>query len=240
MSDERAPLTAIARPASLAQVAYDRIRQGLMPGGELDTTDRLVEQELAVRLAMSRTPVRDALHRLALMGFLEPSGAAGYVRRSFTARDAREHYELRRLLEPWAAEVAAQRDDPSRRRAIRETLRPVATGPRVDHVRFHVGIAALAGNQAMVKVISAINERLASFGVFITAPMDAKRLADDHEELLERIRRGDPEGARALMYNHLVFTEQAVVRELARLDQADGGAEPERVAAPRTNGDSRA
>ena len=214
MTDERVVLRALTRPASLAQVAYERIRRGLMPGGELDTTDRLVEQELSARLAMSRTPVRDALHRLALMGFLEPSGGGGYVRRMFTTRDAREHYELRRLLEPKAAALAAQCDEATRPRAIREHLRPTASGPGADHVRFHLAVAALGGNQVMLKVITTLNERLSSFGVFITDADASARVAAEHDELIERIGRGEADGAATLMRDHLTFAEQAVVREL--------------------------
>jgi DNA-binding GntR family transcriptional regulator len=195
-------------------MAYDRIRRGLAAGGELAGLDRLIEQDLAARLTMSRTPVRDALHRLALMGFLEPSPGGGYVRRSFSLRDAREHYELRVLLEPVAADLAASQplsrepdDMPVRARA------EWATDPDEDE-RFHLLVAQRSGNDVLARVIATVVERLVGFGISEVNDDNRREVRAAHARIADAIARQD-RGARREMEQHLAESQRALLARLA-------------------------
>lgn len=217
------PLRALSRPVPLAQIAYERIRRGLAVGGELEGLDRLIEQELAERLQMSRTPVRDALHRLALMGFLEPSAGGGYVRRTFTIRDAREHYELRVLLEPVAAALAAERAATSSGRATMAGLDRLAESAIADDGRFHVQVAELSGNDALARVIASVVERLIGFGIRETGIDHPNSVQAAHRRIVEAIESGQTT-ARDEMERHLIECQQALVADL-------GGGHPRPIAA---------
>lgn len=81
-----------------------RIVNGEMPGGT-----RLYEVSLAADLDISRTPVREAMSRLAEEGLLERAPGGGFVVRSFTLRDVFDAIELRGVLEGTAARLAAER-----------------------------------------------------------------------------------------------------------------------------------
>src|SRR5829696_3252000 len=96
----------------------DRILQGELPAGK-----RLTVRELAESLGVSVTPVRDAFNRLAADGLVAVSPRRGTYVASLTTRDVRELYDLRIMLEPAAAEIAAlsfSEDEVAALRAVAE------------------------------------------------------------------------------------------------------------------------
>lgn len=227
------PVRRVARPEPLAQQAYERIRRELMGGPEMGSADRLVEQELAERLAMSRTPVREALHRLALMGYIEPSPVGGYVTHRFAARDVREHYELRALLEPQGAALAAQRDPEAIERALATPVIAQRDQSDLGNARFHTAVAELSGNRALARVVATIARRLASLRIHAQGnEEEQRRLAVGHDAVVEAIRSREPEAATRAMTEHLAFARDLLLERVAR---AGDGAE----AAPGTADERR-
>jgi DNA-binding GntR family transcriptional regulator len=93
-------LKPIARPQGLANQVYETLRKHLREG-VLRSGDRLTEIDIATRLQVSRTPVREALARLASEGLVDSEGR-GYAVPTFGERDADDIYEVRFLLEPAA------------------------------------------------------------------------------------------------------------------------------------------
>lgn len=91
---------------SLSAIAYDALRNRLRTG-LLTPEDRMVDLEIAAQLGMSRMPVREALLQLVAEGVLV-STARGYRIPTLDARDVMEVFELRKLLEPRAAALAAR------------------------------------------------------------------------------------------------------------------------------------
>jgi DNA-binding GntR family transcriptional regulator len=102
-----AELAEVRRAPPLAEQIYLRLKQ-LLRTGTFAPSERLVESALAQQLSVSRTPVREALSRLAADGFLETRGG-GFQVVTPTDGDMAEIFEMRRLLEPPAAVQAAQR-----------------------------------------------------------------------------------------------------------------------------------
>ena len=199
------PLRKLERPSSLRHQAYERIRRELLPGGALSSKRRLVERELADHLSMSRTPVRDALRRLALAGIVEPLAGGGYVRRRVTLREVEELHELLLLLEPIAVRMTA---DASREVVdallasepiVRRDLTPIA------NTRFHVAIAEASGNLILARVIATLNDRLEAghqlFGP--SEPTTDSSLANGHDEIVETLHRGDAQAAEEAMRRHI-------------------------------------
>jgi DNA-binding GntR family transcriptional regulator len=95
------------RTTTLAERAYDRIAAALL-SGEIRPGERLVMDQLAERLDISRTPVRDALRRLAGEGLVEPSSNRGYIVRQVSDKDVDELYEAREAIESFAARRVAE------------------------------------------------------------------------------------------------------------------------------------
>jgi DNA-binding GntR family transcriptional regulator len=187
----------------LRDLAYERLRRELLPGGSLHGIDRLVERELADRLKMSRTPVRDALRRLALAGIVEPLGGGGYARRRVTLREVEELHELLALLEPVAAEMAA--GGPSE--VVDDLLGSSVVAERdsgpIGNTRFHVAIAEASGNLVLARVIETLNERLAAEHQLMEPDDGSKQLTEGHDRIVEALRRRDRIAATEAARRHI-------------------------------------
>ncbi len=208
------PLSKLERPSPLRELAYERIRRELRPGGALHGVDRLVERELADRLAMSRTPVRDALRRLALAGIVEPLEGGGYTRRKVTLREVEELHELLLLLEPVAAQMAAEQEPAvvdgllASDAVVKRDASPVA------NTRFHVAVAEASGNLVLARVVATLNERLAAEHQIVEPSQPADGPDDEHDHIVDALRRRDAAGAAAAMRRHIELGRDALSRHL--------------------------
>jgi DNA-binding GntR family transcriptional regulator len=187
----------------LREKAYERIRAELLAAGPRAFGGRLVEQQLAIELQMSRTPVRDALRRLAVVGLVEEAPGAGYV----PLRDVREQFDIRLLLEGKAAELAAVR--PAAELDATFAAIDAAGTEATDGSAFHITVAEASGNEALARSIATIGER--SFVLRLSgscSEADRGRLRAGHRTVLEAIRAGDPVAARAAMRDHLLLARE--------------------------------
>lgn len=134
-----------------------QILSGALPGGT-----RLFEVTLAEALDISRTPVREALGRLAEEGLLERVAGGGFAVRSFTFADVIDAIELRGVLEGTAARLAAERGvPPERMEGLHAIVRQLDAcfGTGLDDVdfeayselnaEFHKALAGLAGSDIL-------------------------------------------------------------------------------------------
>jgi DNA-binding GntR family transcriptional regulator len=191
----------------LSEVAYEQIRTELLAHGADAFGGRLVEHQIAARLSLSRTPVRDALKRLHLAGLIEALPGGGFVARRARMRDVNEAFELRLLLEPYAARLAAGRPG--------ATLDASGdTGPS-----FHLAVSRACGNETLASSIAAVNE----VAMIPPSTMSGGRGADDfpaeHEAIASAIRRHDPAAAADAMARHLLRLR---VRLIERIGPDDG------------------
>jgi DNA-binding GntR family transcriptional regulator len=197
------PLRKLQRPSSLRELAYDRLRHELLPGGSLHGADRLVERELADRFAMSRTPVRDALRRLAIAGVVEPLAGGGYTRRRVTLREVDELHELLSLLEPVAVHMAASRDAEVVDGLLASDAVIARDASPTANTQFHVAVAEASGNLVLARVLATLNERLAAEHQLVE-PSDAPgELAEGHDHIVDALRSRDAEGAATAMRRHI-------------------------------------
>ncbi len=208
MTSDRPPLEPLSRPVPLAQQAYDWIRRGSLTG-EWPPGERMTEEELAERLSMSRTPVREALHRLSLAGIVEPAPGGGYVRRGMSPRDLREHCELRLLLEPEAAALAAQGDLSALEHALDDGAADPDRLDRERDVEFHAAIAEAAGSDVLAALVRTLNERAELHGAYGQGDPMRGELARQHGRIVDALRAGDSARASEEMAAHL-----RTVREL--------------------------
>jgi GntR family transcriptional regulator, transcriptional repressor for pyruvate dehydrogenase complex len=190
------------------------------------------ERKLCEQLAVSRNVLREALAALTQSGILETRGKVrvahvGRARASriarlpaITGRDADpvlDPMEVRRILEPEVASIAASR---ASREAIDEMERFVtlmreaaARGePVVDYdSAFHVAIAHATGNQTLVALVQALNDTLRESRDLSFQPEAAPGQAiSDHDAILAAIRERDPVAATAAMRHHLDRVESLI------------------------------
>jgi DNA-binding GntR family transcriptional regulator len=148
------------RADSVVDLAYERIRS-MVVEGEIPPGARLGQVELAEQLGISRTPVREALRRLTGEGLAEFVPNRGFRAASPGLHDVLHRLEVRSLLEPGIARLAAARrtsDDLARMEAAIE--REAGAESRIeahDASRdFHLALAGATGNPELVSVLASL------------------------------------------------------------------------------------
>jgi GntR family transcriptional repressor for pyruvate dehydrogenase complex len=208
------------------------IRRGdLTPGAQLPP-----EKDLARILSVSRTALREALHIMVGEGLLEvrrgqgtfvrePSSSAAIQSEVVTLllqpEDLEEVQEARRILEPEiAARVAASgtAEDFQRIEAVLDEMRRRAdSGETIFEMAwdFHHVLAQASGNEVIAKLVDILYQMIwAAEKPLYERYFDIETEIDDHRALLEVIRRGSPDQARAAMLAHLVSVDEELHRAL--------------------------
>jgi GntR family transcriptional regulator, transcriptional repressor for pyruvate dehydrogenase complex len=223
--------------APMTERAITRIRQ-LIIDGKLTAGSRLPpEHELAALVGSSRNTTREAVRALVTARVLDVRRGDGTFVTSLrpellldgigSAVDLvqddsyLELLEVRRVLEPAACELAAQRIDADGLAALRaqlELMRQVGGGEQfVRHdAAFHDVISAAAGNATMAALLSGIASRTLRDRVRRLIDSDVvRRTLDEHTAILDAIAAGDPALARAAATMHVANTEAALRRMFA-------------------------
>lgn len=196
----------------LAQTVYERLRESI-ENLDLRPGTHLQEVELASEYGVSRTPIREALRRLASEGLVDLSHGRGATVAHGSLRDILEAYEVRRILEPFAAARAAKRSSADPRladleRAISElagtpvTAQDVRERERLDR-ELHGLIAELAGNDILTRMVRDLHSRVQRVYVQLGSGGRFERIREEHLRVLAAIRAGDEEAASAAMIAHL-------------------------------------
>ncbi|HEY7967495.1 MAG TPA: GntR family transcriptional regulator [Solirubrobacteraceae bacterium] len=201
----------IPTPRSASDIATELIREAIFDG-RLAPGQRLKEEELANELGLSRTPVREALLVLQTEGLVSAVPNRGAVVRTYTERDLVDIYELRALLESFAARQAALRLSPEALEELTEScdrfreLRLVGDmlGLIRENLAFHQTIVNAAGTAKLADLVrSAVELPLVyrSFSWFSQKEMEISEQA--HRRLLATLRAGDADRAELLMKQHI-------------------------------------
>ena len=189
--------------------------------GTLRPNQRLVEVELAERLGVSRTPVRETLQRLTLEGLVQRN-RGGWVVHEHSPEEIRSIYEVRAALEGYAAYLAAERATADELDALAD-LYPagdavLALGPD-EHVerneRFHDGVIAAAGNARLAQLTRA--SRQYYFNHRIARRYDAvetRESIDGHRRILAALTRGDAGAAESLAREHVDYALEIVLTKI--------------------------
>jgi len=202
---------------SLSQSLYQRLRRSIVEG-DLRPNDRLVETDLASALNVSRTPVREALQRLAADGLVEHRGRS-WIIHEHTPQEISEIYEVRACLEGYAAFLASRRAGGEQRTTIltHAAERPPADSSDSDFVlwneSFHDSVVAAAGNRHLAETIFQsrqyyFNHRVAAF----YTPEDSRKARAEHQSIAEAIAKGNASLAQELSRQHVSDALQIVLR----------------------------
>lgn len=191
---------------SLAERAYKRIREGIRTG-EYRRGQRLREEDLARKLNVSRTPVREAIRRLSADGLVEVSSSRGMRIIDLDKQQMRELYSLRQILEKVAAGMAAQHASSADIRAMEEILRASkATREPAELARlnraFHRAIREASHNRYLDAVLTQLFDTLALLpGTgYPGRPELAYR---EHCEILAAIKARDAQKVEQIMHRHV-------------------------------------
>ena len=220
------PEDAVARPLQ-GDSAYERLRSEIREG-TLKPGTRLTETELAERLAISRTPVREAIRRLEAEGLVDHQPRTGAVVRSLDYPEIMELYEMRTVLEGTAARLAARAASPmelEELRSINADMGRVTTSAaemaRLNR-QFHLRLLDAARNRFLVKSMTSIENTMLILGPTSMGTEDrAEQAVTEHDAVLAAMDARDGEAAEAAMRAHM---ERAQLARLRMLRQQMGEA----------------
>lgn len=190
-------------------LAFSKLMQAI-EAGEYQPGDRLREIEVAERLSLSRTPIREALRRLEAEKIIEHRPRVGAVIRTLGQAEVVELYEMRLVLERTAAELAARHAvdaEVDTLNGINQAIANVgADGSRAAAInqKFHAAIYLASRNRFLLEATRAMNNALLLLGP--TTLADADRIATvvrQHDQIIEAIGAGDIEAAGVAAEAHL-------------------------------------
>ncbi|HEY1703287.1 MAG TPA: GntR family transcriptional regulator [Trebonia sp.] len=225
-----------AAPTRLADEAYDAIKR-MIRDRELRPGSKITEAVLTRKLGMSRTPVRDALTRVAAEGFLEPYAGRGYIVQAIKEQDLDNVYRVRAELDALAAEEACQRArrvDIARLEDLMDDIAGARAGGRDNDVTtlnndFHAMLGEISGNAFLKETLDGIrsvfdrNRPIAYTRGTIADGAYSDRMFKEHSGILDAIRGRDAELARRLAKEHVEYVLAIRKAQLAQDLGMDGG-----------------
>ena len=199
------------------EALYNRLKEmtvnfGVRPG------ERLNEVALARELEASRTPLREALNRLAAERLIEFRPGKGFFCRDLDARSIYDLYELREAVECAAVRKACERATDEQIALLKEQLYATGltyVGKTIREVTendeaFHVGIADLSGNAEFVQQLRDINARI-RFIRWVDMAARVLETKGEHRNIMQAIEARDADTAAALMRGHIVKRMDQIV-----------------------------
>ncbi|MEU5418534.1 GntR family transcriptional regulator [Streptomyces sp. NPDC001407] len=184
---------------SLREQIREHILEGII-SGRWQPGERIVERRIAAELAVSQTPVREALRELESLRLIESVPNKGVRVRGLTATDLKESYPVRAGLERLAAELAAPvlaEDDSALRPEVEALYAADRSGDGEAQVRhtvaFHREIVRAAGNAVLLHTWESLGiEVWTTLSIRWLSP-EPRSYAEDHAEIVEAFRRRDPD-----------------------------------------------
>jgi DNA-binding GntR family transcriptional regulator len=196
---------------SVVDQVYAAVR-GRILSGELSRGSRLRQAALADELGVSRTPLREALRRLATEGLVELEANRGATVAQQDFADQRQSWLARRGLEPGAARLAAERRDADAVTAMRDAIaaQRAAGGDPAESYDvnrgFHLALVAASGNPYLLRFAEML--WAPQLGVLIYAmqaddPAHVLAWADEHDLITDAVEAGEAALAERLAREHL-------------------------------------
>ena len=213
------PLGALeVRATSLSNQAYARMRE-LILDRQIAAGSTLLEGKLADELGISRTPMREALGRLAGEGLLVRRDARSYSVRSVGTKEYFDAMRTRELLECEAITLAVGRIDEGELAAFAAEVEALNTGQHAEtehwHLddRFHLFIATASGNVILPQLIQRLRDDARLFRLH--SPLHRQNENhNEHHAIIDALRKKDVEGARGAMRAHLRSLQNDVQRAI--------------------------
>lgn len=208
----------------LRDVVFKTLRQAILKG-ELAPGERLLEVQLADKLGVSRTPVREAIHKLAQEGLVVLIPRKGAEVASISEKSLRDVLEVRLALETLAVRLACERIteadlavlqqecDAFRKSVERDELLDITQRDEA----FHDVIYNSTYNNRLITMINNLREQMYRYRMEYIKERDMREtLVREHLEIMNAIRAGDSEAAQDAIRRHIdnqVLTVAQIIRE---------------------------
>jgi DNA-binding GntR family transcriptional regulator len=214
--------TLSSQPTRVEQV-YDAILAAITDG-QLQPNERLIQDELATRLGVSRQPVQQALLLLRNDGLVREASGRGLIVTSLDADTARDLYEIRAALEGLAGRLAAERGAARARTAgppLLEAGRAAIASNSVSRMvaadlKFHQMLYELSGNALMRETTETHWRHMRRImGQVLMLGDTPRQIWDEHEAILDAVIAGDAAKAERLCNRHIMDAANIFIARLS-------------------------
>ena len=212
---------ALPERRSLGQSVYENLKEAIIEG-TLVSESRVVETRFAQALGISRTPVREAMHKLEREGLLRQDPKGGFYVIGLTRADIEEAFGIRSVLESYAARLATIRYQEGELAALEKKLAEyqdcLGRGhmeelPRIN-TDFHELLSGLSRSPKLVKVINDIRAQIFRFRqVILRIDAMARISHKDHRLMMDAIRAREADRVEQLVREHILRGQDIVLRE---------------------------
>lgn len=203
----------------LRDVVFNTLRQAILRG-ELKPGERLMEIQLANKLGVSRTPIREAIRKLELEGLVLMVPRKGAEVADITEKSLMDVLEVRKALEELSVRLTCDRITKEEVRELkvaaedfRETLKSAdITEIAEADVRFHDVIYAATKNQKLIQLLNNLHEQMYRYRIeYLKNEEVYPKLLREHEEIISRISQGEQEEAVKIVCEHIDNQVSAVM-----------------------------
>lgn len=215
--------SATSRPTNkLANEARDRLRQAIVDG-HLKPNQRLVESQIAQELGMSRTPVREALKQLELIGYVTTLTTGGVIVANHSPSQIRNMYEIREGLEAMGMRLACQRateEQIERAQEYHNRSFEVVRNQDIDQFiklnsAFHGELLACSGNEQLSSLVELLrnqffDRRVAQLLTF----REWQDVLNQHGQILEAVRQRKAHLAEQAVRRHVKTVLRVLIERL--------------------------
>lgn len=195
----------------LRDVVFNTLRQAILRG-ELEPGERLMEIQLANKLGVSRTPIREAIRKLELEGLVLMVPRKGAEVAEITEKSLNDVLEVRGALEELAVDLACQRITSEQIAELKDAAKgfeeALHTGDVTVYaeadVKFHDIIYVATDNQKLVQLLYNLREQMYRYRVeYLKRQEVHQTLLEEHQYIIECIEKHDGEQAKAAIRTHI-------------------------------------
>lgn len=207
----------------LGEIVYETLREAIIKQ-ILKPGERLMEQELAEEMGVSRTPVREALRKLELEGYVVMIPRKGAYVAGLSIKDINNVFEIRGALETLAAGLAASRatqeeiEEMERNLVMEAALFETSDLPKTIEVdtRFHELIYRASKNNRLQNMLKDLRDQVQRFRTTTLAvPGRMKFALDEHRRIVEAIAAGNVQEAKLAIREHIENAESALLKVIS-------------------------
>ncbi|NPV28823.1 MAG: GntR family transcriptional regulator [Firmicutes bacterium] len=203
----------------LREVVFDTLREAII-NGTLRPGERLMEIQLAEELGVSRTPVREAIRKLELEGFVVMVPRKGAYVAGISLKDIADVFEVRASLEALAAGLAAERITEEELEELERILvrkaKIIEEGNLPSFVecdsRFHDTLYQVSRNQRLIQILSNLRDEIQRFrAVSLAYPGRMREALEEHRKIVEAIAERNAAQAQVLAWEHIENAENSLL-----------------------------
>lgn len=203
----------------LRDVVYNTLRQAILRG-ELKPGERLMEIQLANKLGVSRTPVREAIRKLELDGLVLMIPRKGAEVADISEKSLKDVLEVRKALEELAVQLTCEKISKVQIAELKqaaEEFKKILKSNDITQiaeadVRFHDVIYMATDNQKLIQLLNNLREQMYRYRVeYLKRPGVYPQLIQEHEEIIRQIEKREKERAAEITCRHIDNQVEAVM-----------------------------